>query len=228
MPTQPLLSDARVVLFTADACITADLPTGGDRVKDVLNLPNTLLELTQLTYSNPDRPGTPLVTYPAGTLRKSEVHCLIVLTEPPQTSVRKFGAYVAKKPIRLSVMIPGMVVVGMLHVQGRYDPAILMTEAAQETFVPLTNAGLIRSNSTTAMGAPPERLTLFVNKAHISGVLLAEEIEETQPTPEPIPLRREEPHRATGTLMGTPMPIESRLTGKTGRLSRFSTNDSEW
>lgn len=228
MPSQPLSSDARVVILTGDACITADLPTGGDRVKDVLNLPSKLLELTRLTYSNPDRPGIGLVSYPAGRLRKSDVHCLVVLTEPPQTSVRKFGAYVAKKPIRISVMIPGMVIVGTLHISGRYDPTILMTDAAQETFVPLTQAGMIRSTSTTPMAAPPERLTLFVNRAHISGVLLAEEVDEVQPIPEPIPLRREEPNRATGTLMGTPMPTESRLTGKTGRLSRFSSNDSEW
>jgi hypothetical protein len=227
MPTQPLVPDARVVIFTAEACITADLHTGGGRVKDILNLPHALLELKQLTYANPDRPGIPLISYPAGTLRKDEVRCLIVLSEPPQTTVRKIGAYVPKKPVRVSLLIPGMIVVGTLHVQGRYDPTVLLTDAAQETFVPLTHAGVIRAHSTTPAVTPPERLTMFVNRTHLSGILLSEPIEEAAPFPEPIPLRQERPRPAPVVLI-THAAAEQPSSSKTGRLSRFAALDVEW
>jgi hypothetical protein len=223
MSTQPL-APARIVLFTADACISADLATGGERVKDVLNYPQALLDLTRVTYSNPDRPGIPLVDYPAGSLRKSDVGCVIVLSEPPQQAMRKIGVYVQKKPMRVSIMIPGMVVVGTLHIQGRYDPTLLLTDAP-EAFIPLTEAGVVRARTTTPTSVPPERLTVFVNRAHISGILLAEQDDLAAPEPAP----RVETLRypgGTGTLR-MPAPTQE-APRQTGRLRRFSQQDPNW
>lgn len=164
---------ARVVLFTADACISAHIATGGERVKDALNLPGAILELSSITYSNPDRPGVPLVDYPSGVVRKADVACLIVLSEPPSESLRKFGVYVQKRPIALSVLVPGMVIVGNYHAQGRFDPTQLLTDPP-EPFIPLTEAGVVRARSTTPTAVAPERLTIFVNRAHVTGIFLAD------------------------------------------------------
>lgn len=223
MSTQPL-APARVVIFTADACITADLATGGERVKDVLNHPQALLELTRLTYSNPDRPGIPLVDYPSGSLRKADVGCLVVLSEPPQPAMRKLGVYVQKKPMRVSIMIPGMVVVGTLHIQGRYDPTLLLTDAV-ESFLPMTEAGVVRARTTTPTSVPPERLTVFVNRAHISGILLPENVDYAAPEPTPRPETMRNPTQV-GT-MRQPVPGEN-APRQTGRLRRFANDDPNW
>jgi hypothetical protein len=220
MSTQPL-APARIVMFTADACITADLATGADRVKDVLNLPNALLDLTRLTYSNPDRPGIPLVDYVAGTLRKSDVGCVIVLSEPPQQAMRKIGVYVQKKSLRVSILIPGMVVVGTLHIQGRYDPTLLLTDAS-EAFIPLTEAGVVRARTTTPTNVPPERLTVFVNRAHISGILLPETVEQPVAA---APAQWQQP--APAPISSLP-PAGVNSPSHTGRLRRFSTQDTDW
>jgi hypothetical protein len=223
MSTQ-LPTSARVVLFTADACITADLATGGERVKDVLNYPQALLDLTRLTYSNPDRPGIPLVDYAAGSLRKSDVGCVVVLSEPPQQAMRKIGVYVQKKSIRVSIMIPGMVVVGTLHIQGRYDPTLLLTDAP-ESFMPLTEAGVVRARTTTPTSVPPERLTVFVNRAHISGILLTENVDYA--TLEPAPRGDAARHPAQTGTARQPVPGEN-APRQTGRLRRFTNDDPNW
>lgn len=216
------LTLARVVIFTADACITADLATGGERVKDVLNHPQALLELTQLTYANPDRPGVPLVDYPAGTLRKADVGCLIVLSEPPPQAMRKIGTYVQKRPMRVSVLIPGMVVVGTLHIQGRYDPTVLLMDGP-ESFIPLTEAGVVRARTTTPTSVPPERLTVFVNRAHISGILLAEYADQVASEPVPRPESTSSPG---ASLAPQPVPHED-APPPGGRLRRFSVQNPE-
>lgn len=219
MATQPLAL-ARVVIFTADSCITADLATGGERVKDVLNSQSALLELSRITYSNPDRPGVPLVDYPKGTLRKSDIGCVVVLSEPPQMTMRKLGVYVQKRPVRLSILIPGMVVVGLLHVQGRFDPAHLLSDKI-ELFVPMTEAGVVRARTTTPTAVPPERLTVFVNKAHINGVLLSESTDAASAQPEPAAPRPAQ--QGAGAL-----PPGAQSPSHTGRLRRLTAPDSTW
>lgn len=205
---------ARVVLFTADASVTADLATGGHRVKDVLNEPQALLELTRLTYSNPDRPGVPLVDYPAGQLRKVDVGVVVVLSEPAAPPMRRMGVYVQKTPVRVSLLLPGMVVVGTLHISGRYDPSLVLTDAP-EPFIPLTDAGVVRARSTTPTNVPPERLTVFVNRLHISGVLLQESPDRGVPS--------------TSNLHRQQHDLEPAMAGAgdnaTGRLRRFAVAD---
>jgi hypothetical protein len=226
MSTQPL-PFARVVLFTADACLTADLATGGERVQDALNAKSAILELSRLTYSNPDRPGIPLVEYSAGAIRKSDIGCVVVLSEPPQTTMKKIGTYVQKRPVRVSVLIPGMVVVGTLHVQGRFDPTVLLTDDS-ESFVPLTEAGVVRARTTTPNSVPPERLTVFVNRAYVSGVLLADAVE--QPSAAQIMADRlQQPARLPqSSNLRDPYPAGVQSPSHTGRLRRLSTTDSEY
>jgi hypothetical protein len=211
-------SIARVVLFTADACLTADLDTNGERVKDILNHPHGTLELTRISYANPERPGVSLAEYGAGALRKSEIGCVVVLDEPPLTTMRKIGVYVQKKPIRVSLLVPGMVVIGTLHIQGRYDPTMLLADSA-ESFIPLTEAGVVRARTTTPTAVPPERLTVFVNRAHLTGVLLAD---ASDAAPELLPQRQEAVRPAVN-----PEPRGTVGTG-TGRLSRFAAPEPEW
>lgn len=172
---------ARVVLFTADACISAHIATGGERVKDALNSVGAILELSNITYSNPDRPGLPLVDYPSGVIRKADVASVIVLSEPPSESLKKFGVYVQKRPVAISVLVPGMVIVGNYHTQGRFDPNLLLTDPP-EPFIPLTDAGVVRARSTTPTAVAPERLTIFVNRAHVTGIFLAEQDDVAYPT----------------------------------------------
>jgi hypothetical protein len=72
---------------------------------------------------------------------------------------------------------------------------------------------------------PPERLTVFVNRAHISGILLAEQ-EGLQPVE---PAMRQEPARypaKTGTL-GMPTPGDD-APRQSGRLRRFSNQEPTW
>lgn len=228
MHTQPFPL-ARVILFTADACLTADLATGGERVQEALNAPSAILELTRLSYANPDRPDIPIVEYPAGALRKNEVGCVAVLAEPPQTTIRKFGTYVQKRPVRISVLIPGMVVVGTCHVQGRYDPTILLKDDS-ESFIPLTNAGVVRARTTMPTSVPPERMTIFVNRSHISGILLAESAETAfatgQLSPDRLPAAPPLSISSVRELRAVPPGVQS--PSHTGRLRRLSSTDSEW
>lgn len=205
-------------MFTADACLTADLGTSGLRVKDVLNDPTALLELSRLTYSNPDRPGIPLVDYPAGALRKTDVGCVVVLSEPHLPTMRRINAYVPKTPVRVSILMPGMVVVGTLHVSGKFDPTVLLTDAP-EPFMPLTEAGVVRARTTTPTNVPPERLTVFVNRNHISGVLLSESLDAHQ----------------TGSLATEPAELATvgpaavdPAKPQTGRLRRFAQPETTW
>jgi hypothetical protein len=212
--TNTLRPAARVVLFTADACISAHIATGGERVKDVLNSPATTLELLNITYSNPDRPGVPLVEYPSGLVRKSEVACIIALSEPPLEALRKIGVYVQKRPVALSVVIPGMVIVGTYHAQGRFDPVNLLTDPP-EPFIPLTDAGLVRSRTTAPTAIAPERLTIFVNRVHVTGIFLADADESAG-----LDGTYAQPARGTGMLQqsglrqtGSLAPTPARATG---------------
>jgi hypothetical protein len=227
MSTQPLPL-ARVVLFTADACLTADLATSGERVQEALNASSAILDLSRLTYSNPDRPGVPIVEYTTGALRKNDVGCVVVLAEPPQTTMRKIGTYVNKRSVRVSVLLPGMVVIGTLHVQGRYDPTVLLTDG-NESFIPLTEASVVRARTTMPTNAPPERLTVFVNRAHISGLLLAEPEEQTLAQPQPLLERLRPPIRIAPLPESQPAhPAGAQSLSPTGRLRRLSTTDSDW
>ena len=227
MSTQPHPL-ARVVLFTADACLTADLATAGERVQDALNASSAILELSRLTYSNPDRPGIPIVEYAAGAIRKSDVGCVVVLSEPPQTTMKKIGTFVQKRPVRVSILTPGMVVVGTVHVQGRFDPNVLLQEGF-DTFMPLTEAGVVRARTTTPTSVPPERLTVFVNRAHISGVLLAEPDTEIAAPVQHAPERLQPPVRYdSGLQTGGNYPAGVQAPSHTGRLRRLSTTDSDW
>jgi hypothetical protein len=187
------------VLFTSDACISAHVATVGERVKDVLNSPAAILELANLTYSNPDRPGLPLVDYPSGVVRKADVTCVIVLSEPPAEAIRKIGVYIQKRPIALSVLVPGMVIVGTIHVQGRFNPVSLLTDPP-ELFIPLTEAGIVRSRTTTPTAIAAERLTIFVNRAHVNGIMLAD-IDDPAITADQMQQRFESHATARGTGM---------------------------
>jgi hypothetical protein len=220
---------ARVVLFTADACLTADLATGGERVQDALNASSAILELSRLVYSNPDRPSVPIVEYSHGAIKKSDVGCVVVLSEPPQTTMKKIGTYVHKRPVRVSVLIPSMVVVGTLHLQGRFDPTALLAEGF-ESFVPLTEAGVVRARTNTPNAIPPERLTVFVNRAHVSGVLIREADEQpvAQSAP-PVQERLQPPVRQeVVTHIPAAMPAGVQAPTHTGRLRRLTATDDDW
>ncbi len=218
-------SPARVVIFTADACLTASFETGGERVKDLLNTQSQFIELSKVIYSNPERPGIAIAEYASGTVRKSDIGCVVVLSEPPQTNVKKLGTYVQKRPIRVSVLIPGMVVIGQHHTQGRFDASSLLSEALEQ-FVPLTDAGVLRAATTTPTSVPPERLTVFINRAHITGVF-AHDLSETGTLYSDGELARS--GAGTGTLPGTGTLTNSiGSPPQTGRLRRFSNSDSTW
>lgn len=180
MPPQPHQQPAaRIVLFTADACIAARVATNGERVKDALNAPSTVLELASLTYSSPDRPGVPLADYPAGIVRKADIACVIVLAEPPLESLRKIGTFVQKRPVALSVIVPGMVVTGTIHTQGRFDPMALLMNPPEQ-FIPLTDASIIRAQTAKPASLAPDGLTIFVNRTHVSGVMFTDQ-DEAEP-----------------------------------------------
>jgi|GEM_PF-3267041 len=218
-------SPARVVIFTADACLTASIETDGERVKDLLNTQSQFIDLSKVIYSNPERPGIAISEYANGTVRKSGIGCVVVLSEPPQTNVKKLGTYVQKRPIRVSVLITGMVVIGQHHTQGRFDASSLLTDALEQ-FVPLTEAGVLRARSTTPTSVPPERLTVFINRTHITGIF-AHDLSGTGTLHGDDELARS--GAGTGALQGTgtlASPIGS--PPQTGRLQRFSNSNSSW
>lgn len=206
MPPQPHqhLPAARIVLFTADACIAARVATGGERVKDALNASSATIELTNLTYSSPDRPGVPLADYPSGIVRKADIACVIVLAEPPLESIRKIGTFVQKRPIALTVIVPGMVVTGTIHAQGRFDPMALLMNPPEQ-FIPITDASIVRAQTAKPASMAPDGLTVFVNRNHVSGVMFAEDAAADATVPRRGTGLLQAPTRGTGAL-GTPAP----------------------
>ena len=66
--------------------------------------------------------------------------------------------------------MPGMVIVGTLHIQGRYDPTLLLTDA-QESFIPLTEAGVVRARGMRLLSP---KLTLRMTAAFTDGIRWAD------------------------------------------------------
>jgi hypothetical protein len=166
---------ARIACFTEHIAMIGDLVVGHQgaprRVLDLLNDPTTsVLSLTSPLLVRVDRLDTPLGTFPAGLIRKTDLACVVVVAEPERPADRRFAAYVPKAPVRVVLVLRSLVVIGCAHLAGRVDPLEHLL-AWPEHFIPVTQAGLVTGESGIPTGEPPEPHTVLVNREHIVGVL---------------------------------------------------------
>jgi hypothetical protein len=166
---------ARVACFTEHACLVGDIAveTQGQprRVLDLLNETRTsTVALNGPTLVRPERLDLPLGTFATGRVRKADLLCVGVIDEPERSTGRRLASYVAKTPVRVVLLLRSLALIGTVHVNARTDPLDLVL-AWPEPFLSLTEAGLIPDGVPVPDGAPPEPMTIFVNRAHIVGAL---------------------------------------------------------
>lgn len=166
---------ARIACFTERIALIGDLVVGHHgaprRVLDLLNDPTTsVLSLTSPLLVRIDRLDTPLGSFPAGLIRKTDLACVVVIDEPERPANKRFAAYVPKTPVRVALVLRSLVVVGCVHLTGRVDPLAHLL-AWPEHFIAVTRAGLVTSDAGIPAGEPPEPLTVLVNREHIVGAL---------------------------------------------------------
>lgn len=169
---------ARIACFTEHACLVGDIPVEFQgvprRVLDLLNETRTsTVSLIEPTLVRPERLDLPLGTFASGRVRKADLLCVAVIDEPERSAGRRLAAYVAKTPVRVVLVLRSLALVGTVHVAARTDPLDLIL-AWPEPFLSLTEAGLVPDGVPVPEGAPPEPMTIFVNRSHIAGVLSAE------------------------------------------------------
>jgi hypothetical protein len=165
---------ARAVLFTGDAWIVADVPVGDRRLLDVLNDPTgTLLAVTAMRVADPADPERARLGHGPGRVRKDGIVCAAVVAEPPRPTERRLAVRVAKHPVRLTAIVPGLAIVGVLHVAGRLDP-ITAAFGGGEPFVAITSAGLVPLGTPLPAGGPDEPLTVLVNRARVVAAVMAD------------------------------------------------------
>jgi hypothetical protein len=169
---------ARIACFTEHACLVGDIAVDGQgvprRVLDLLNETRTsAISLIEPTIVRPERLDLPLGTFASGRLRKADLLCVAVLDEPERPAGRRLASYVAKSPVHVALVLRSLALIGTVHVTARIDP-IDHILAWPEPFLSLTEAGLVLGGEPIPEGAPPEPMTIFVNRTHVVGVLSSE------------------------------------------------------
>jgi hypothetical protein len=169
---------AHVACFTEHSCLVGDVSveTQGAprRVLDLLNEAKTsALSLIEPTLVRPERLDLPLGTFASGRIRKTDLLCVAVIAEPERPAGRRLASYVAKSPVNVVLLLRSLALVGVVHVATRTDPIDLIL-AWPEPFLSMTEAGLVLGGEPVPEGAPPEPMTIFVNRGHIVGALSSE------------------------------------------------------
>jgi hypothetical protein len=169
---------ARIACFTEHACLVGDVAVESQgvprRVLDLLNEQRTsAISLIEPTLVRPERLDLPLGTFASARLHKADLLCVAVIDEPERPAGRRLASYVAKAPVNVVLMLRSLALVGVVHVATRTDPMDLIL-AWPDPFLSLTEGGLVLGGEPVPEGAPPEPMTIFVNRGHIVGALSGE------------------------------------------------------
>ena len=155
---------ARVAVFIDRHLLLAEINVGGRRLSDLLNDPShqhVLLERVRVT--RPDRAGEPFTEYGRMAVRKTAIHAVMILSEPPRPADRRIASYVPKTPVRVAIALPALDVAGCVHISGKLDPIVFLLEGA-EPFVAVSNAQVMWPHRP---GGPLEVPVTLVSRARI-------------------------------------------------------------
>lgn len=161
-------TQARAIAFSDRHMMLSEMVTNGRRLSDLVNDPlKRHLTLEHVRVNRPEIPDETVGSFDQLTIKKDAVQGILVLFEPPRQTQQRLASYVAKSPVRIAVVLPAFLMVGLVHLAGKTDPALWTLDGNGESFAVISQADV---TLTGRQGAPICVPIALINRSHIEAV----------------------------------------------------------
>jgi hypothetical protein len=157
---------AAVILITYEHRFIGRVPTGGQRLLDILNDRSTdYVHVHDVEVFRNTDPETCIATFPEAVVRKADLSLVLITGEKHEAPEKRLYGFVPKKLYHVFLTVPGYEVQGRLHLALSSPEPVTVLARETGDFFPVTQATV---SQVGGAGGSLQVPVIIINKASIA------------------------------------------------------------